>query len=319
MSPMVESPVPPPAGPEFRHEPVMLAEVVELSESLPGEDFVDATLGGGGHLGAVLEHRPDLTGHGFDRDPSAIDAAATGLEGLGDRVQLHRARFDEAPAILAGLGVERIGGFLMDLGVSSPQIDRPERGFSYRFDGPLDMRMDPSLERTAAEVVNEYELDELIDVLRSYGDERHSVRIARAIVAARPLESTAQLAEVVADAVPAAARRAPGHPAKRTFQAIRIEVNDELSILERSVAGLVEMLAPGGLGMVLTYHSGEDRIVKDVMRRAVAGDDLPGLPAASPFEWAWRGARRPTAAETERNPRSASARLRGIRRREVPA
>jgi 16S rRNA (cytosine1402-N4)-methyltransferase len=179
--------------------------------------------------------------------------------------------------------------------------------------------MDPDSSVTAAMVVNDYTVSELIDVLRSYGDERHAARIASAIVAARPISTTSELAEVVSAAVPAAARRKPGHPAKRSFQAIRIEANGELAILGDSVSAVIGRLEPGGIGLVLTYHSGEDRIVKHRMRTAIDGEDLAGMPSTSPYEWAWRGARRPSPAELERNPRASSARLRGIRRRGGPA
>jgi 16S rRNA (cytosine1402-N4)-methyltransferase len=308
------------SGPsEFSHEPVMIDAVVEACRTIPAGVFVDATVGGGGHAAALLDARGDLELHGFDQDPDAVEAARRHLERFGERALVHKARFDRAPEVLGHSGVEAIAGFLMDLGVSSPQFDRPERGFSYRFSGPLDMRMDPTATLTAAVVVNDYSPAELLDVLRSYGDERHARRIVDAVVARRPIETTAELADIVRDAVPAAARRQPGHPAKRSFQAIRIEVNRELAILAESLGALSALLVPGGIGLVLTYHSGEDRIVKDRLRDAVEGDDLHGLPRRSEFEWAWRGAERPSPEEVERNPRATSARLRGLRRRVGPS
>ncbi len=180
------------------------------------------------------------------------------------------------------------------------------------------MRMDPEGRRSASDVVNGYPVDELTDLLRSYGDERHARRVAEAIVANRPISTTTELARVIVSAMPAAARRGPGHPAKRSFQAIRIEVNDELAILGDAVGDLSGRLGAGGVGLVLTYHSGEDRIVKDRLRTLIRGDDLPGMPSTSGFEWAWRGAKRPSERELEVNPRSSSARLRGIHRVETP-
>ena len=300
----------------FDHTPVMLDEIVELLSSVPAGVVVDATLGGAGHTAALLSASSNVTLHGFDQDPIARAAAARKLESMADRVVIHGDRFDHCRTVLADAGVESISGFLMDLGVSSPQLDVAERGFSYQHSGPLDMRMDPSASTTAAMIVNEYPVDELIDVLRAYGDERHAQRIARAIVASRPLSSTTELAAVIVEAVPAAARRQPGHPAKRSFQAIRIEVNDELGILASAVNDLIGLLVPGGIGLVLTYHSGEDKLVKGQMRLAVEADDLPGMPRQSEFEWLFRGAHTPSVDEVTANPRSRSARLRGIRRKD---
>lgn len=303
--------------PDFSHDPVMVSEITEIFERAPSGVVADLTLGGAGHARALLERADHLRIHGFDRDDAALSAARANLSSFGDRSTLHKTRFDEAASLLREAGIGEISGFLMDLGVSSPQLDWADRGFSYRLDGPLDMRMDPGQTRTAADVVNDYEVGELIDVLRSYGDERHAPRIASAILAHRPIESTTALAEIIADAVPAAARRkSTGHPAKRSFQAIRIEVNDELTILGDTVDSMIEMLAPGGIGLVLTYHSGEDRIVKDRMRRAIDGETLPGMPSTTSFTWLWRGAHTASDAEVDTNPRSRSARLRAITRRE---
>lgn len=300
---------------EFEHEPVMAGPTLDALEDMPGGVFVDATLGGAGHTTAVLDWRGDVHVHGFDQDPDAIAVASERLAAYGDRAHVHYARFDEATTVLVDHGVDQICGFLMDLGVSSPQLDWADRGFSYQHDGPLDMRMNTEHHRSAADVVNNYSVDELIDVLRSYGDERNAVRIAKAIEAHRPIATTGELATIITEAVPAAVRRRPGHAAKKTFQAIRIEVNDELAILGPALDALISLLGPGGIGLVLTYHSGEDRIVKNCMRTAVEADDLPGMPSRSDYEWLFRGARTPSADEVERNSRSKSARLRGIRRK----
>jgi 16S rRNA (cytosine1402-N4)-methyltransferase len=297
---------------DFFHVPVMRDEVLDALDRAPAGPIVDATLGGAGHALALLERRADIELHGIDQDAVAMAVARERLAAHADRVHTHPVRFDAAADALDDAGVDEISGFLMDLGVSSPQLDHADRGFSYRHDGPLDMRMDRDRTLTAADVVNGYELGELIDVLRSYGDERHAPRIVRAIIAARPIEGTAALADVIRNAVPAAARRAPGHPAKRSFQAIRIEVNAELAILTASVDALIDRLAEGGIGLVLTYHSGEDRIVKDRMRQAIDGDAPAGLPITTDFDWFWRGAHTPTDEEIERNPRAKSARLRAI-------
>ncbi|MCU0312326.1 MAG: 16S rRNA (cytosine(1402)-N(4))-methyltransferase RsmH [Acidimicrobiales bacterium] len=305
------------ASPErpFAHLPVMAEEIVELLAPVPSGWVIDATLGGGGHAEALLDAHAHLRVLGIDRDPSALEAATDRLARFGGRVRTARARFD-ALAEPAG-GLDRpVVGVLFDLGVSSPQLDRPERGFSYRHDGPLDMRMDPTSRRTASEVVNDYPEDRLAAVLRDLGDERYARRIARAVVAARPVATTTELADLVRDAIPAPARRTGGHPAKRTFQAIRIEVNDELAILADTLDTAIGLLAPGGRIVVLAYHSGEDRIVKARLRSAATGDCTcpPGLPCACgatpSVRLLKRGAWTPTDAEVSANPRAESARLR---------
>lgn len=301
-------------GTTFDHIPVMLTDVIERITTVPDGLWVDGTLGGAGHAVAVLDSNDGLRLHGFDRDPMAIDAASKRLSRFGERAQVTRTRFDSISSVLRESDISEISGFLLDLGVSSPQLDLPERGFSYHEAGPLDMRMDPDDNLTASDVVNGYPAGELRDVLRSYGDERHAARIVDAIIAARPITTTDALAAIVADATPAAARRKPGHPARRTFQAIRIEVNAELSILAGTIESLIDMLAVGGVGFVLTYHSGEDRTTKTVMRTMVEDGVLPGIPNPRGLEWAWRGAQKPAAREIEANPRSRSARLRGITR-----
>jgi 16S rRNA (cytosine1402-N4)-methyltransferase len=302
----------------FSHRPVMVDEVVTLVAAGPPGDVLDATVGGGGHAEAILAARADLGIVGLDRDPQALSAAGRRLAPFGERARLRRARFDQLAAVLADLGVEDLAGFVFDLGVSSPQLDRPERGFSFRNDGPLDMRMDPDGPRTAADVVNTYPARDLATVLRRYGDERFAPRIAAAIVAARPVTTTGQLAQVVVAAIPAAARRTGGHPATRTFQALRIEVNEELDVLAPALEAALDRLSVGGRGVVLTYHSGEDRIVKDVFRRRSARRGPPRLPVEGP-EPAYAVlrplGRRHGAGEVAANRRAASARLRSIERR----
>ncbi len=297
----------------------MVDEVVEVFEPVPPGLVLDATVGGGGHADAVLSARADLRLLGLDQDDTALAAATRTLAPHGDRVTLRRARFDQLEAEMADLGLEELVGVMFDLGVSSPQVDEPERGFSYRNDGPLDMRMDTRIERRAADVVNDATEDELAQILGRYGDERHARRIASAIVARRPLSTTAELAEVVRDAIPAPARRRGGHPAKRTFQAIRIAVNDELGVLEPALDQAIDRLVPGGRGTVLSYHSGEDRIVKRVLRayegRRVAPRRMPvETSGEGRIRLLARGATTPTPDEVARNPRAASARLRSFER-----
>jgi 16S rRNA (cytosine1402-N4)-methyltransferase len=303
---------------EFAHRPVMVDEIVELFAPVPAGWVVDATLGGAGHASAMLAAHPHLKVLGIDRDPDALAAARERLEPFGDRVRTVRVRFDRlADAVTSEVpGDELVVGALFDLGVSSPQLDRAERGFSYRLDGPLDMRMDPSAPRTADDVVNGYTEAELVRVLRDNGDERFAGRIARALIAARPVRTTGELSDLVKSAIPAPARRRGGHPAKRTFQAIRIEVNDELRVLPDALSASLDSLAPGGRIAVLSYHSGEDRIVKQVLRDAETGGCIcpPGLPcvcgAVPTVRLLKRGGRTPSAAELETNPRAESARLR---------
>jgi 16S rRNA (cytosine1402-N4)-methyltransferase len=302
----------------FLHRPVMADEVVELFRPVPAGVLVDATIGGGGHARRLLEARPDLRILGLDRDPTALAAAAAHLAPFGDRVTLVRSRFDHLGQIMSDLAIDDISGVLFDLGVSSPQLDEPERGFSYRGDGPIDMRMDPDDPWSAADVVNGYEEAELAHVLAAYGDERYARRIAHAIVEARPIETTAELAGIVAGAIPAAARRRGGHPAKRTFQAIRIEVNRELDLLPGALDKAIERTRAGGRVVVLAYHSGEDRIVKDRFRHAATGGCTcpPGLPcvcdAVATVRLVRSGAMKPSAAEVAENRRAASARLRVV-------
>jgi 16S rRNA (cytosine1402-N4)-methyltransferase len=312
------------------HEPVMLAEIVELFTTVPDGVVLDATLGMAGHATAILRLHPGLQVVGIDRDDMAIANAAAVKSTLGvdaARFTFHRARFDQAANALRAAGVHQLSGALFDLGVSSPQLDVAERGFSYRNDAPLDMRMDRSEAISAWHVVNEFDADTIAEILRRNADERFAKRIAAAIVAARPINTTAQLAAVVTAAIPAATRRTGGHPAKRTFQAIRIEVNAELDILPGALRDVMAMVVPGGRVAVLSYHSGEDRIVKEVFRDAETDTTRPNI--ATPFAHpsrtaprAWRKvkvAKHPSPTEAQRNPRASSARLRVMERCEVAA
>jgi 16S rRNA (cytosine1402-N4)-methyltransferase len=304
--------------PAFSHQPVMLAEVLAVFAPVQSGVIVDATVGGGGHSRAILEQQPEVSVVGLDRDADALQAAARNLEPFSDRVTLRRTSFDRLADAVQELGHEQISGFLFDLGVSSPQLDRADRGFSYRQEGPLDMRMDRDLARSAADIVNNADERELADILRTYGDERHAARIAAAIVRARPIETTTELAEIVRDAIPAPARRRGGHPAKRTFQALRIAVNRELEQLPGALDDAINLLAPAGRGAVLSYHSGEDRIVKDRFRTAETGGCVcpPRMPCACgavpTARLLWRGGRTPRPEELAANPRAESARLRAL-------
>jgi 16S rRNA (cytosine1402-N4)-methyltransferase len=307
------------------HVPVMLDRVAALlapALSPPGAVLVDATLGRAGHALALLDAHPGLLLIGVDRDIEAIDRSRRLLACHARRVTLVHARYDEIPAVLGRLGHPQVQGVLFDLGVSSPQLDQPERGFSYAADGPLDMRMDRAQELTAADVVNGYDAGRLAHVLHEYGEERHARRIAAAIVRVRAraaINSTSRLSEIVRAAIPAAARRTGGNPAKRTFQALRIEVNAELAVLERAIPGAMDALRIDGRIIVLAYHSLEDRIVKRAFAARVTDTTPAGLPvplaAARPtFQLLTRGAQRPAEDETTRNPRASSARLRGAQR-----
>ncbi len=313
--------------PGFVHEPVLVRRIVELlvpALQAPGSVFADLTLGLGGHTEAVLTAAPQALAVGIDRDTEAIARSRSRLAAFGSRVRFVHAAYDELPAVLKTLDFAAISAVLLDLGVSSLQLDDRQRGFSYSKDAPLDMRMDQSRGHTAADVVNDYETGALARVLRTYGEERFARRIAEAIVREReeaPFTGTARLADVVRDAVPAATRRTGGHPAKRTFQALRIEVNDELASLTAAVPAAIEALAPGGRIAVLAYQSLEDRIVKRCFAAGAhperAEDLPPGLPVPAPapaLRLLTRGAERPAADEVAANPRAASARLRAAER-----
>jgi len=308
----------------FRHVSVLPAEVLENLQPQAGGIYVDGTLGGGGHARLVLEATaPDGRLIGFDRDPQALAAAATRLAEFGDRATLLRGSFAEMQGALKGLGIEQVDGVLLDIGVSSHQLDSPERGFSFRDDGPLDMRMGPDLERTAADLLADCEADELKRIFRDYGEERWAGRIAREIVAVRddqPLTTTQQLAELVSRVVPVSRDTHRIHPATRVFQALRIEVNQELEALRQGLTAAFELLRPGGRLVVISFHSLEDRIVKHAFREAATGCICPPRlavcachrqPAARLLT---RKGVRPTAAEIAANPRSRSAILRAVER-----
>jgi 16S rRNA (cytosine1402-N4)-methyltransferase len=248
------------------HQPVLLEEVIAFLSSTPDGVIVDATFGGGGHARAIADRIPDHTVVGIDRDPEARANA-------GD-LSVLEGDFGDLGGLLDDAGIEEISGALFDLGISSHQVDEARRGFSFHSEGPLDMRMDTTQELTAAEVVNTYTESDLARILRTYGEEAQAKRIARAIVAARPISTTTELAAVIADAMPAALRRA-GHPARKTFQAIRIAVNDELESVSRGVDSALERLTVGGRCAVISYHSLEDRIVKRRFADGAAGCECP--------------------------------------------
>lgn len=303
------------------HQPVMVEEVLHFLAPRPGGVYLDCTIGAGGHTEAVLRAAGGrATVIGVDRDPAALARARHNLQAFGPAVRLVGTSFADLEWILHGNDAERVDGILLDLGMSSMQVDDPARGFSFRREGPLDMRMDPSQALTAAEVVNTYAPEDLRRILRTYGEERLADRIARAVVAERrrgPIRTTAQLAAIVEAAYPARGRRR--HPARRTFQALRIEVNRELEALEVALAAAPALLNRGARIVVISYQSLEDRLVK----QAFAGQAgpvraLPGLGAAEPggaMEVLTRNAVLPSDAEIERNPRASSARLRAARKR----
>jgi 16S rRNA (cytosine1402-N4)-methyltransferase len=283
---------------------------------------VDATLGLGGHAEAVLAAHPQTRLIGLDRDREALAHARARLAGFGDRAHLVHAVYDELPEVLDRLDIDQVDGVLFDLGVSSLQLDAADRGFAYARDAPLDMRMDQSRGITAEEVVNTYSAGDLARVLRVYGEERFASRIAAAIIRERQrqrITSSARLAELVREAIPAPARRTGGHPAKRTFQALRIEVNGELAALEAALPAALDALAPGGRVVILSYHSLEDRITKRTLAaraRSTGPIDLPvELPGTGPtLRLLSRGAELPSDAEVAANPRAASVRLRAAER-----
>jgi 16S rRNA (cytosine1402-N4)-methyltransferase len=311
-----------------RHIPVLAQRVSGLlAPALEGEHpiLVDATLGLGGHTEALLARHPRLTIIGIDRDPAALDHARARIAaaGFAGRLIAVHAVYDEIAAVVAHHApTGTVNGVLFDLGVSSMQLDRTDRGFAYAVDAPLDMRMDPTAGRTAADVVADYSEKDLSRILRSYGEERFAARIAAAIVkrrAQRPITSSGELVEIVRAAIPAAARRTGGHPGKRTFQALRIEVNDELGALTRAIPAALAALGIGGRIVVMSYQSLEDRIVKRAiapLTQSTTPLDLPvELAGHEPvFRWLTRGSEQPTEAEITENPRAASARLRAAER-----
>jgi 16S rRNA (cytosine1402-N4)-methyltransferase len=306
------------------HVPVLLARCVGLlAPALTGPDdvVVDCTLGMGGHAEALLAQTPARL-VGLDRDPEALRRSGERLASFGSRVTLVHAVYDALPDVLADLGLQRVQGILFDLGVSSLQLDQADRGFAYAQDAPLDMRMDPTTGISAAEVVNSYDGKALAKLLKEYGDERFASRIADAIVRERarePFTRTARLAELVRESIPAATRRTGGHPAKRTFQALRIEVNDELGVLRRAVPAALDALAVGGRVVVMSYQSLEDKIVKTELVNRSTSDvplDLPFVPAGSQPELRLlvRGSEKASADEVLSNPRAQSVRLRAAER-----
>jgi 16S rRNA (cytosine1402-N4)-methyltransferase len=311
------------------HQPVMLARCVELLRPRPQGVWVDATLGLGGHAEALLAaSEPAGRVIGLDRDPAALAQARERLARFGERLVAVAASFADLGQVAEELGLAAVDGVLYDLGVSSLQLDEPARGFSYRHDAALDMRMDPSGGVSAADVVNTYPRAELARVLREYGEERFAGRIARFVDEARrraPVRTTGELVELIKAAVPAAARRGGPHPARRTFQALRIEVNGELAALRASLPQAIELLAPGGRVVVLSYHSLEDRIVKQTFAAAagrapaVPGPPLPVAPPPARLALLTRRPETPGSAEVSANPRAESAKLRAAEKLADPS
>lgn len=310
---------------DARHVPVLLDRVVDLLAaplSAPRAVLVDATLGLGGHTEAVLSTFSEVSVVGIDRDAAALVSARSRLARFGARVSLVEAVYDQIEAVLTDLGREQVDAILFDLGVSSMQLDLVDRGFSYSQDAPLDMRMGTSDALTAADILNTYSAGDLAHVLRVYGEERFARRIADAVVAARadrPFDTSARLVEIVRTSIPAAARRTGGNPAKRTFQALRIEVNDELSVLRRALPAALAAVRVGGRVVVMAYHSLEDRIVKRAFAEVTSVDLPPGLPVVPPeleprFKLVTRGAEVASDVEIGTNRRARSVRLRAVER-----
>ena len=307
---------------EFHHIPIMLPQVLELLKPERGGIFVDGTLGGGGHAEAVLERLPEGSRLiGIDRDGAAIKAASERLARFGEKFMAIRGNFFDMKQLLASAGIEKIDGALMDLGVSSHQLDTPERGFSYHEEAPLDMRMDERAAFSAYDVVNGYSAEELGRVIRDYGEERFAFRVANRIVkerAAKPIETTTELAEIIKSAIPASNRREGPHPARRTFQALRIEVNGELAGLTEAIDSVESILAPKGRMAVITFHSLEDRIVKQAFKKyenPCTCDPRAPICTCGKKPTAKILTKKPIVAdeqELEYNSRSRSAKLRGI-------
>ena len=303
----------------MQHVPVMLRECIEGLSIRPDGIYLDGTLGRGGHSEAIARRLTEGRLIGIDRDPQAIEEAGARLAPFGERVTLVHGRFSDLKRILKELGVDAVDGMLFDLGVSSPQLDDGSRGFSYRNDAPLDMRMDPGAGLTAFDIVNGWPADRLKKIFYEYGEERYAPAVAAAICRSRqegPIETTLQLADIIRGAMPASALREKQHPAKRTFQAIRIAVNDELTELSEMMAAAPDLLKTGGRLCVISFHSLEDRIVKNAIASRERGCTCPReFPVCvCGFKQTLRAVTRrpiqPTAEETERNPRARSARLR---------
>jgi len=309
---------------EFHHLPVLLTETLHVLALKPDGTYVDCTLGGGGHAAEIAARLGDQgLLIGLDQDDSALQAAGTRLAVYGDKVRTYKTNFEHIATVLTDHGIGPVDGVLMDIGVSSHQLDEGARGFSFHQDAPLDMRMDRSNPVTAATVVNEWSESELNKILWEYGEERWGKRISEFIVAARrtgSIESTFQLVEIIKAAIPAAARREGGHPGRRTFQAIRIAVNDELGVLERGLESALSVLKPGGRLAVITFHSLEDRIVKQTFARWLNPCNCPPqLPmcVCGKKPLVDQVTRKPVTAspqELEQNPRSRSAKLRAVAR-----
>jgi len=307
------------------HVPVFLDRCLALlapALERPDAVVVDATLGLGGHSEALLARFPAVQLVGIDRDESALALSAERLSRFAERTVLTHAVYDELPEVLHSAGLPRVDGILFDLGVSSMQLDQPQRGFAYSYDAPLDMRMDPSTGPTAADVLNTYAAGELARILRLYGEEKFASKIAAAIVRERarePFDTSARLVNLVRDSIPAPARRTGGNPAKRTFQALRIEVNAELDVLERAIPAALDALKVGGRIVVLSYQSLEDRITKHAITARATSDvpvDMPFIPAGHEpeFRLLTRGSEMASEAEIQLNPRAASVRLRAAER-----
>ena len=310
-------------GADFEHLSVMPREVLHYLQPVPGGVYLDGTLGGAGHARLILEAAQGCRLIGLDRDPAALQKAGRELASFGERVSLHHATFDQAGQVLAQLGIEQLDGMLLDLGVSSHQLDTPERGFSFRHDAPLDMRMNPQAGSTAADIVNQAEEAELARIFFEYGEERYSRRIARKIVERRqeqPLTRTTELAQLVRQAVPGGQRPSRIHPATRVFQALRIHVNQELEQARAGVATGIDLLKPGGRLVVISFHSLEDRIVKQLFRDRAKGCICPPrLPVCQcgktpQVKLLARKGVKPGAEEIAMNVRSRSAVLRAVER-----
>lgn len=306
---------------KFHHIPVLFNETIEMLNLKPGQIIVDATLGGGGHAGGILERiAPDGTLIGIDRDPNALAAARAHSKEYGDSLITVHGNFNDLGTILGKLNIPYINGLVMDLGVSSHQLDEKSRGFSYQDDAPLDMRMDPTQPFSAMNVVNEYEEKQLAKIILEYGEERWAARIAKFIVENRPIHTTGELTEIIKAAIPAKARRQGPHPSKRTFQAIRIEVNGELEILEGAIETAVNFLESGGRLCVITFHSLEDRIVKNTFRRLERPCTCPPdspiciCDKKASIKILTRKPITPSKYEIDENPRSRSAKLRACQK-----
>jgi 16S rRNA (cytosine1402-N4)-methyltransferase len=297
----------------------LLAPAIAASSS---PVVVDATLGLGGHSEALLQRFENLTVIGIDRDTSALELAGKRLAPFGDRFKSAHAVFDQFSEVLRSFNIEKINGALFDLGVSSMQLDQSERGFSYSHDAPLDMRMDQSKGVTAGEIVNTYAPGDLVKILRVYGEERFATRIVENIVKERaiaPLSSTLQLAEIVKRSIPAATRRTGGNPSKRTFQALRIAVNDEIGAIERAIPQALKSVVVGGRVVVMSFQSLEDRVVKEIFTEVSTSKSPRELPIELPqyaakFSLLFSSSEKPTDAEVAQNSRAASVRLRAIER-----